>query len=87
MYHAQSGHVLPMASSELVKQLKETEEYANENQMRLNYQKELCYLTPASLPDFMPEIQLGNQQLVLVEEMWLLWVILGFDLDWSNNTE
>ena len=40
MYHARTGHVLPVANSELVKQLEETEEYAVVNQMKLNYQKQ-----------------------------------------------
>ena len=41
----------------------------------------LCY--PCWSLDFIPEIELGNQQLVLVEEMRLL----RPDLDWYNNTE
>ena len=88
MYHARTGHVLPMAHSELVKQLKDTEEFATENQMKLNFQKtKLMLFNPCWSVDFMPEIELGNQQLVLVEEMRLLGVILRSDLKWYDNTE
>ena len=48
MYHARTGHVLPIERSNVYKQLKETLEYADQNEMKINFKKtKLWYLTPA----------------------------------------
>ena len=38
-YQARTGHVLPHTNSEVYKQLRATEEYANQNKMKINYEK------------------------------------------------
>ena len=88
MYHARTGHVLPLGDSEVFRNLKETEEYATVNQMKINYHKtKLMLFNPCWSVDFMPEMELGNQQLELVEQMRLLGVIIQSDLKWASNTE
>ena len=39
MYHARTGHVLPLGNSEVYNQLLKTEEYARSNYMKLNFKK------------------------------------------------
>ena len=72
----------------MFRKLKETEEYATVNQMKINYHKtKLMLFNPCWSVDFMPEMELGNQQLELVEQMRLLGVIIQSDLKWGSNTE
>ena len=88
MYHARTGHVLPLGDSEVFRKLKETEEYATVNQMKINYHKtKLMLFNPCWSVDFMPEMELGNQQLELVEQIRLLGAIIQSDLKWASNTE
>ena len=88
MYHARTGHVLPLGDSEVFRKLKETEEYATVNQMKINYHKtKLMLFNPCWSVDFMPEMELGNQQLELVEQMRLLGFIIQSDLKWASKTE
>ena len=88
MYRARTGHVLPAGCSEVHRQLQRTEQYARDNQMEINYKKtKLMLFNPCWSIDFMPELELGNGQLELVEEMKLLGVIIQSDMKWSSNTE
>ena len=87
-YHARTGHVLPAGSSEVFKQLQKTEEYATNNQMQINYKKtKLMVFNPCWSVDFMPELELGRDQLEVCDEMRLLGVIIQSDLKWTSNTE
>ena len=38
-YHGRTGHVLPLDKSRVYKQLMKTEQYAHNNQMKINYEK------------------------------------------------
>ena len=88
MYHARTGHVLPLQNSTIYKQLLKTEEYAQNNKMKLNYKKtKLMLFNPCWSVDFMPEIELDNNQLELVEEMRLLGMIIQSDMKWTANTD
>ena len=88
MYHARTGHVLPVQNSGVFRQLQRTEEYARENQMQINYNKtKVMLFNPCHSVDFMPELEFGTDQLELVEEMRLLGVLLQSDMKWSSNTE
>ena len=88
MYHARTGHVLPVQNSRVFRLLQKTEEYARENDMLINYNKSKVMLfNPCHNVDFMPELEFGTDQLELVEEMRLLGVVLRSDMKWYSNTE
>ena len=68
-------------------QLLKTEKYAKDNHMQINYRKtKLMLFNPCRSIDFMPKIDLGGQQLEVVEKMRLLGVTIRSDLKWSSNT-
>ena len=89
VYHARTGHVLPPENSEVFEQLQKTEDYANLNDMVINYDKtKLMVFNTCKTVDFSPEMVFGNEdQLQVVEEMKLLGVTIRSDLKWSSNTE
>ena len=88
MYHARTGHVLPAENSQVYRQLLKTEEYARDNEMKINYNKtKVMVFNPCRIVDFMPELKFGADQLELVEEMRLLGVIVQSDMKWTSNTE
>ena len=65
-----------------------TEEYAQNNKMKLNYKKtKLMLFHPCWSVDFMPELELDNNQLEMVEEMRLLGLIIQSDMKWTANTD
>ena len=88
MYHARTGHVLPLGNSEVYKQLLKTEEYARTNHMKLNFKKtKVMLFNPCWSVDFMPQLEVEDHELELVEEMRLLGVIIQSDMKWSANTD
>ena len=85
---SRTGHALPFHQSQVYQQLLETEKYAKDNEMQINYKKtKLIMFNPAKSLDFMPEFTLGGNEMELVEEMKLLGLIFRSDLKWSSNTE
>ena len=87
-FHARTGHVLPPGDSAVYNQLVKTNEYAAENQMRINIKKtKLMVFNPCTSVDFAPEFQLNGNQLDVVQEMRLLGVIVRSDMTWKSNTE
>jgi hypothetical protein len=87
-YHARTGHVLPEENSEVLKQLKETESYATENKMKVNYKKtKVMLFNNCKKWDFMPNMEMEGHQLELAEEMKVLGVVLRSDMKWSSNTK
>ena len=87
-FHARTGHILPGESSNVFKQLRETEEYARENDMKINYKKtKMIVFNPCTSIDFQPEFTLGGHDLEVVEEIRLLGIIVRSDLKWHSNTE
>ena len=88
MYRARTGHVLPPERSVIYRQLQKTEQYAQVNRMKINYNKtKLMLFNPCWSIDFLPELELGGQQLEMVEQIKLLGVTIRSDLKWSSNTE
>ena len=86
-YRARTGHMLPLTRSVVYSQLLKTEQYAKENNMQINYGKtKLMLFNPCWSIDFMPKINLGGQQLEVVEQIRLLGVTIRSDLKWSSNT-
>ena len=88
MYRARTGHALPPEKSVVNRQLQKTEQYAKENKMKINYSKtKVMLFNPCRSIDFLPALQLGGQQLELVEQIRLLGMTIRSDLKWSSNTE
>ena len=88
MYHARTGHVLPLGNSEIFKQLVKTEEYAKTNHMKINFKKtKVMLFNPCWSVDFMPHLEVEDKELELVEEMRLLGVIIQSDMKWGANTD
>ena len=88
MYHARTGHVLPLGNSEVYNQLLKTEEYARSNYMKLNFKKtKVMLFNPCWSIDFMPHLEVENHELELMEEMRLLGVIIQSDIKWGANTD
>jgi hypothetical protein len=87
-FHARTGHTLPTLQSQVYNQLLKTERYAEDNDMKINYRKtKFILFNPAKSLDFMPEFNLGGNDIELVEEMRVLGLIIRSDLKWSTNTE
>ena len=87
-FHARTGHILPGESSIVFKQLRETEEYARGNDMKINYKKtKIIVFNPCTSIDFQPEFTLGWHDLEVVEEIRLLGIIVRSDLKWHSNSE
>ena len=62
--------------------------YASNNSMKINEKKtKLIVFNPCTSLDFMPEFQLGSNQLEVVDEVKLLGVTLRSDMSWKSNTE
>ena len=88
-YHARTGHEINPEQSRVFKSLKETKDYAIKHKMKTNYKKtKLMLFNPGTSRDFMPRINLGNEEeLELVEEIKLLGVVVRSDLSWSSHTK
>ena len=87
-FHARTGHVLPPVNSKVFKQLQKVEDYANVNDMKLNYKKtKIIIFNPCTSIDFMPEISMKNNHLEVVSEIKLLGLTIRLDLKWTTNTD
>ena len=87
-FHSRTGHILPMDKSRVFRKLLETEQYAAENQMKINYRKtKLVLFNPCRKFDFQPEFQIGGNVLEVVEEFKLLGLTIRSDLKWHSNTK
>ena len=66
-----------MQESKVVKQLVKTKEYAQKNNMKINYKKtKVILFNPCSLTDFMPEVVIDDNELEVVDEIRLLGLII-----------
>jgi hypothetical protein len=82
------GHTILPEDSRVHKNLKETEQYAIDNNMKLNYKKtKLMVFNPGTARDFLPRFVFNNNELEVVEEIKLLGVVIRSDLSWGPNTE
>ena len=87
-YRARTGHQLKIEDSEVYKQLMEIQNYAKMNKMKLNIAKtKLMMFNPYKSKDFMPEFNINQTRIELVEEAKLLGVIISSDLSWAANTK
>ena len=88
LYHARTGHYLPTENSEVFKNLIATNQYAQVNEMKLNFKKtKLMIFNNAKTMDFMPNFEVEGKEIEVVEEMRILGLIVRTDLKWSSNTE
>jgi len=87
-FHARTGHVLPVERSLVYRQLVKTKEYADHNDMKINYKKtKMMVFNPCTSVDFTPDLRLENNELEVIDETRLLGIIIRSDLKWSSNTE
>ena len=64
-----------------------SEQYAHNDQMKINYKKiKLILFNQCKKLGFIPDISLSVQQIEMVEEIRLLGLIIGSDGKWSSNT-
>ena len=88
VYHARTGHEIPSENSEVFKKLIATNQYAQVNDMKLNFKKtKLMIFNNAKTMDFMPNLEVEGKEIEVVEEMRILGLIVRTDLKWSSNTE
>ena len=87
-YHMRSGHELLPEKSRVFQALQDTENYAKENNMKINYKKtKLMIFNPSRTKDFCPKFSFNDNELEIVEQTKLLGLIVRSDLSWTTNTE
>ena len=63
-YHARTGHTLEPDDSKVYTQLLRTQQYAEDNRMKLNPKKtKLMLFNPAKAYDFMPSFIFNNEEI------------------------
>ena len=87
-YHARTGHALRPENFKVYEEIKNVQNYAISNEMKLNTKKTKFILFNACKKiDFMPEMSLNGEQIETVQEMKILGVVLSSDLKFSQNTQ
>ena len=87
-YHSRTGHSLIPEKSKVLRQIKEIQDYARSNEMKLNLKKtKFMLFNKCKNIDFMPSLTLEGMEIELVEEMKILGVVLSSDLKFSKNSE
>ena len=87
-FHERTGHKLLAEHSKVYENLKNTENYAERNKMKINYRKtKLMVFNPGKSRDFLPRFDFNDDELDVVEEIKLLGVIIRSDLSWEQNTD
>ena len=88
MYHSRTGHILLTEKSNVYKQLVKTKQYADRNEMQINFKKtKVMLFNPCTSIDFMPDLRLDDHELEVVEEMKLLGLMIRSDMSWASNTD
>ena len=88
-YSERSGHILPPQNNLLQYYVKDTENFASQNNMKINKKKtHLIKFTNARKLDFPAEVQFSDGTLLeSVQQTTLLGVVVSSDLKWKKNTE
>ena len=87
-YHSRTNQVLPEGASQVQKQLDDLNEYATENEMRVNKKKtKVMMFNTARKHDFTPTLNISEDLPEVCEEMKLLGVKITDDLKWNSNTQ
>ena len=80
-FHARLGLKLPSDKSLVYKQISEVQDYANENEMKLNFSKKIIMVfNPTLNHDFVPELTSGENEVETLEQMKLLGLTVTNDL-------
>ena len=87
-YHERTEQILPAENNLLQYYLHDTENFVNENKMKINNKKtKVMIFNKARKWDFPPELSLADQiNLEVVSEQKLLGIIVSSDLRWEKNT-
>ena len=86
-FHDRTGHTLKPEDSQVFKQLVNTNKYAEDNGMQINFKKtKMILFNPGTIRDFHPRFNLSGHDIDLIEETKLLGVVIRSDLGWSSNT-
>ena len=87
-YHSRFGLKLDPEKSKVYKEIKNIQEYATKNQMKINSSKtKFMVFNPTLSFDFVPEMELNSNPLETVDSMKLLGLVVSNDLSWKLNTE
>ena len=87
-FRARTGHQFKPQQSMVYDQLKNIQNYAEVNKMKLNVPKtKLILFNPCISKDFMPEFMIEDTRIDLVEQVKLLGVVITSNLSWSANTD
>ena len=87
-FHERTGHYINPQDSKVHQMIRKTEEYCEQNKMKINYKKtKLMVFNPGFARDFLPRFTFNGDELEVVEETKLLGIVLRSDLSWSSNTD
>ena len=86
-WHARLGQKLDPAKSQVYNQVLEIQQYARNNEMKLNLDKcKFMLFNPTKKYDFIPELEIEGKSIETVEEMKILGITISNDLKWKANT-
>ena len=87
-FHNKLGQHLPEEKSMVYKQIQKIHQYANENEMKMNFSKtKFITFNPTINFDFEAGLEVADHEIESVEKMRLLGLTLTNDLKWRTNTE
>ena len=87
-FHNKLGQHLPEEKSLVYKQIQKIHQYANENEMKMNFSKtKFITFNPTINFDFEAGLEVADHEIESVEKMRLLGLTLTNDLKWRTNTE
>ena len=87
-FHQRTGHVLLNEDNPIQDQVNKLKIYAKKNLMKINEEKtKLMFFNSAKVIDILPEVQLGDGNMIeVVDKMKLLGIMITSDLKWKSNT-
>ena len=87
-FRDRTGHQLKPEHSKVFSQLTQTQKYAEDNCMKVNFKKtKMMLFNPGVSRDFLPKFSVNDNEIQLVEKTKLLGVVLSSDMSWSPNTD
>ena len=86
-YHARMGQKLSCGKSQVYSQISKVEQYALDNEMKINSDKSTFILfNPTKTFDFIPDCEINGKKIDTNEEIKILGLTLQNDLKWKSNT-
>ena len=87
-FHARTGQVLSKDKSQVYSQLSKIQDYARENEMKINSEKtKFILFNPTEKYDFIPEYEMDGNEIETLEEIKILGLVLQNNLKWKSNTK